>query len=50
MNELCGVDYKGRGTYTAEGITKLCEALKESAVTSLERAAAPECSPFVNAH
>ena len=33
------------GTYTAEGITKLCEGLKESAVTSLKCAAAPpECS------
>jgi len=27
------------GTYTTEGITKLCEALKGSAVTSLKCAA-----------
>ena len=39
-NKLCGLDYDGNGTYTAEGITKLCEGLKGSAVTSLECAAA----------
>ena len=27
-NQLCGLDSRGRGTYTAEGITKLCDALK----------------------
>ena len=43
-NQLCGLDDRGRGAYTAEGITKLCEGLKESAVTSLKCAAAPECS------
>ena len=43
-NQLCGLDHRGRGTYTTEGITKLCEALKGSAVTSLECAAAPKCS------
>ena len=32
-----------RGTYSAEGITKLCEGLKGSAVTSLKCAAAPKC-------
>ena len=44
-NELCGLsgDHPVRGTYTTEGITKLCEALKGSAVTSL-KCAAPECS------
>ena len=41
-NQLCGIDGRGRGTYTAEGITKLCEALKGSAVTSLVCAATPE--------
>ena len=41
--QLCGLDGYGRGTYTAEGITKLCEGLKGSAVTSLECAAAPKC-------
>ena len=35
-NMLCGVARNGRGTYTAEGITKLCEGLKGSAVTSLK--------------
>ena len=39
-NELCGVDRHGRGTYTAAGITKLCEGLKGSVVTSLKCAAA----------
>ena len=31
------------GTYTVEGITKLCEGLKGSAVTSLKCAATPKC-------
>ena len=48
-NQLCGLDSSGRGTYTAEGITKLCEALKGSAVTSLECAAAPSARLSVNA-
>ena len=43
-NQLCGVDRHGNGTYTAEGITKLCEGLKGSAVTSLGCAAAPKRS------
>ena len=34
-NALCGVNRNGNGTYTTEGITKLCEALKGSAVTRL---------------
>ena len=34
------------GTYTAEGIIKLCEGLKGSALTSLRCAATPKCSPF----
>ena len=41
-NQLCGIDMFGLGTYTAEGITKLCEGLKGSSVTSLECAAAPK--------
>ena len=45
-NMLCGVKYD-RGTYTAEGITKLCEGLKGSAVTSLEYAAPPPPSVCV---
>ena len=27
-NELCGINYRGQGTYTAEGITAIAEALK----------------------
>jgi hypothetical protein len=38
-NQLCGIDGDGKGTYIAEGITKLCEGLKGSAVTSLKCAA-----------
>ena len=33
-NQLCGLRF-GRGTYTAVGITALCEGIKGSAVTSL---------------
>ena len=43
-NQLCGLyvddDDEIQGTYTAEGITKLCEGLKGSAVTSLKCATA----------
>ena len=43
-NSLCGFNrWGGYGTYTTEGITKLCEGLTESAVTSLRCAAAPVC-------
>eukprot|EP00964_Phaeocystis_antarctica_P001789 scaffold933_cov56-Phaeocystis_antarctica.AAC.4 len=48
-NQLCGLDTSGRGTYTAEGITKLCEGLKGSAVTSLKCAAPPSLRLSVNA-
>ena len=45
-NQLCGFyeDDCGdiQGTYTTLGITKLCEGLKGSAVTSLRCAAAPK--------
>ena len=35
-NELCGINpFSDKGTFTAEGITALCEGLKGSAVTSL---------------
>ena len=27
-NELCGLNYRGEGTYTAQGITAIAEALK----------------------
>ena len=44
-NQLYGLyedDYGAiQGTYTTEGIHKLCEGLKGSAVTSLKCAAAP---------
>ena len=44
-NAICGVSTgmmgRQQGTYIAEGITKLCEGLKGSAVTSLRCAAAP---------
>ena len=39
-NALCGISRDGDGTYTTEGITKLCEGLRGSAITSLECAAA----------
>ena len=45
-NQLCGVDRYGDDTYTTEGITKLCGALKGSTVTSLKCVTAPDCSPF----
>ena len=47
-NQLCGLDFKGDGAYTVEGITKLCEGLKRSTVTSL-KCAAPPPSAFVSA-
>ena len=34
-NQLCGVNQYGEGTFTTEGITALCEALKQSKVSSL---------------
>ena len=49
LNMLCGVNPLGNGTYTAEGITKLCKALKGSAVTSLKCAAAPSVCFSVSA-
>ena len=33
-NQLCGVAYYG-GTFTTEGITALCDGLKQSKVSSL---------------
>ena len=50
-NQLCGLDQQGNGTYTSEGITKLCKALlKGSAVTSLKCAAAPVSAATYSAH
>ena len=34
-DQLCGVDQFGRGTFTTEGITALCDGLKQSKVSSL---------------
>ena len=35
-NELCGVNWRGEGTYTTEGIEALCDMLKVNAtLTSL---------------
>ena len=46
---MCGLDMLGLGTYTAEGITKLCEGLKGSAVTSFKCAAAQSVRLSVSA-
>ena len=40
VNQLCGLNKDGFGTYTAKGITALCEGLEGSSVTSLRCAAA----------
>ena len=43
-NGVCGINpYTGEGTYTAEGINKLCEGLKTSSITSLRCADARAC-------
>ena len=35
-NQLCGLDHMGRGTYTAEGISKIAEMLTQnSTLTAL---------------
>ena len=34
-NQLCGVTIFGVGTFTTEGITTLCDGLKQSKVSSL---------------
>ena len=43
-NMLCGINEFGRGTYSAEGINKLCESLKTSSITSLRCADTFPCS------
>ena len=53
-NQLCGLypcwyDADMLGIYTTEGITKLCEGLKGSAVTLLRFAAAPQVFAFMSA-
>ena len=40
-NQICGVNRLNGGTYTAEGITALCEVLKDTQITSLKCAALP---------
>ena len=36
-NQLCGLDRYGKGTYTAEGITAIADALRvNSALTKIE--------------
>ena len=36
-NVLCGINFGGEGTYTAEGINKLCETIKaNTSLTSLK--------------
>ena len=48
-NFICGVDAYGNGTYTAEGINALCEALKSTTtLTSLKYASHFESIPIVN--
>ena len=34
-NKLCGIDRNGFGTFTTEGITALCDGIKQSGVSSL---------------
>jgi len=47
-NRICGVD-KLSGTYTAEGINTLCEALKSATtLTSLKYASQLESLPTVS--
>ena len=42
QNQLCGLNYKGEGTYTTEGIVAICAMLKlNSSLMSLE--CAPHC-------
>ena len=44
-NQLCGVNRDGYGTYTAEGITQVAEALKvNKTLQSIEYAAEPNPS------
>ena len=45
-NALCGISKFGNGTYTAEGINALCEALKSTTtLTSLKYASQLEPLP-----
>ena len=40
-------DFELQGTYSAEGIDKLCEGLKSSSITSLESATSPHTATTV---
>ena len=45
-NMLCGIDYRGDGEFTAEGINTLCDALKSTTtLTSLKYASQLESLP-----
>ena len=44
-NQLCGIGVSGHGTYTTEGIGKLFEGLKGSAISSLKCAPALSSGP-----
>ena len=45
-NMLCGIDYRGEGEFTAEGINTLCDALKSTTtLTSLKYASQLESLP-----
>ena len=46
-NGLCGLNRSGHGTYSAEGINKLCEGLKGSILASLRCAETPNLSSHV---
>ena len=46
-NTLCGLDWHGQwhGTYTNEGIMRLCEGIKGSIITKLKCAQATRALP-----
>ena len=52
FNQLCGLDLDGRGTYTSDGIDKICTALKvNSTLQSLRYDFNPKFGPnFVSSH
>jgi hypothetical protein len=41
-NQLCGLDLNGRGTYTAEGITAIAEALRVNGGLTKMRYVSPQ--------
>ena len=42
-NQLCGLDDLGKGTFTLEGFTPLCEAFTKMPSLTSVRCAAKEC-------